>query len=188
MISKKLLAAAALAACSALSQAAPVGPYIGGSAGVASFNVDCSAGVSCDDSSTGYKLYGGYNFDQQFGVELDYLDFGNATWSVGGFKALDLSATAFGAAGVFNFDINRQWSGAVKLGLAQVTLDGSGVYSNGSQSDTKVYGGVDFAYAINPRLKLRAGWDFTTGDYTNRLGYGSSGGVHLFSLGASYSF
>lgn len=188
MNTRHLLAAAALAACSTLAQAASVGPYVGASAGVTSFNVDCSPGVSCDDSATGYKLYAGYNFDHQFGVEVDYLDFGNATWSVSGIKALDLSATAVGAAGVFNFDINRQWSGAVKLGLAQVSLDGTGPYGNGSQSDTKLYGGIDFAYAVSPQLKLRGGWDFTTGDYTDRFGYGMSGGVHLFSLGASYSF
>lgn len=190
MISKKILAAAALAACSTFAQAEQVGPYIGGNVGLAMFNVDCQGYVTCDDSSTGYKLFGGYNFTKQFGVEVDYIDFGKATWSssITGTKLLELAGTSLGVAGVFNFDFAPKWAGAARLGLASVTLDGSGVYNNGSQSNTKLYGGFDVTYAINQNFKLRAGWDFTTGEYTDRAGYNMDGGIHLFSVGASFHF
>lgn len=190
MISKKILAAAALAACSAFAQAAPVGPYIGGAFGFTMLNVDCSAGVTCDDSDVGYKLYGGYNFTPMFGVEVDYIDFGAATWDSAyfGTKYLELSSSLFGVAGVVNWDFGKQWAGAAKLGLGQVTVDSSGLLANGSQSNTKIYGGFDVSYAINPKFKLRAGWDFSVVDYTYPGGASEDGGVHLFSVGASYNF
>jgi OOP family OmpA-OmpF porin len=190
VISKKLLAAAALAACSAVAQAAQVGPYIGGAFGFTVLNVDCDALLTCDDSDVGYKLYGGYNFTPMFGVQVDYIDFGAATWTGAytGTKYLELSSSLIGVSGVVNWDFSKQWAGAAKLGLAKVTVDSSGLLRNGSQSNTKLYGGFDATYAINPKFKLHAGWDFSVIDYTYPNGVKEDGGVHLFSVGASYSF
>lgn len=189
MISKKLLAAAALAACSAFAQAAPVGPYIGGAFGFTHVAVDCPSYYSCDDGDVGFKLYGGYNFTSQFGVQADYIDFGSVSSTAPfGVKALELSTSMIGVSGVFNFDFSKQWSGAAKLGLANSSVDGSGVLGNGSKSSTKVYGGFDVGYAINPKIKLRAGWDFVGAEYTNNVGVSDDYTAHLFSVGASFSF
>jgi long-subunit fatty acid transport protein len=190
MHTKHILAAAVLAATSAFAHAAQPGPYIGGAFGFTSVNVDCPAYVSCDSNDTGIKFFGGYNFTHQWGVQVDYIDFGKATWTddFTGSRLLELAPTMLGVAGVFNFDFNKQWSGSLKLGLADVTVDGSGIYGNGSQSNTKLYGGFDVHYAINPRLQLRAGWDFTNAEYTERGGYNDEGTVHLFSVGLSYHF
>lgn len=189
MISKKFLAAAALAACSAVAQAAPVGPYVGGAFGFTHVTIDCPAYYTCDESDVGFKFYGGYNFTPLFGVQADYIDFGAvSSTSPFGTKSLELSTSLIGVAGVLNFDFGHQWSGAAKLGLANSSVDGSGVLGNGSKSATKLYGGFDVGYAINPKLKLRAGWDFSGAEYTNRVGVSDDFTVHLFSVGASYSF
>lgn len=193
MISRKILAAAALAACGTLAHADQVGAYIGGNLGYATYNVDCQGYyVSCDDNDTGYKLFGGYNFTKQWGVEVDYIDFGKATWTDTFYrtKALGLSGSMLGAAGVFNFDfgVNSKWAGAARLGLGSVTLDGSGYLENGSQSNTKLYGGFDVTYAITPQVKLRGGLDLTSGEYTTIDGYHSDGGMYLFSVGLSVHF
>jgi len=190
MQTKHILAAAVLAATTAFAHAAQPGPYIGGAFGFTTMNVDCQPYINCDSNDVGLKFFGGYNFNHQFGVQVDYIDFGKATWTgtYTGTRYLELSPSMLGVSGVFNFDFNKQWSGSVKLGLADVTVDGSGVYGNGSQSNTKLYGGFDVHYAINPKLKLRAGWDFTSAEYTDATGYTDEGTAHLFSVGLSYSF
>lgn len=188
MQTKHILAAAVLAATSAFAHAAQPGPYIGGGFGFTSHNFDCNGGYACDSSDVGFKFFGGYNFTHQWGVQVDYIDFGSSTWTYYGARDLELSPTLLGVSGVFNFDFNKQWSGAVKLGLADVGVDGSGYSGNGSQSNTQLYGGVDVHYTVNPKLKIRAGWDFSSAEYTTRWGEHFDGTVHLFSVGASYSF
>src|SRR3954468_1608770 len=58
------------------------GWLIGGSVGQSKFNVDCS-GASCDDTDTAFRVFGGYNFNRHFGVELGYAVLGKLTVSGG---------------------------------------------------------------------------------------------------------
>lgn len=37
--------------------------------------------TSCDDKDTSYRLAGGYNFNKNFGAEISYTDYGNASVS-----------------------------------------------------------------------------------------------------------
>jgi OOP family OmpA-OmpF porin len=57
--------------------------------------VGMPAGVSCDDKDTAWRLAGGYNFNKNFGAEVSYTDYGNATASVLGVQFATASATAW---------------------------------------------------------------------------------------------
>ncbi len=53
--------------------------YVGGAFGRTNASVDCSGTLSCDKTSSGGKLYGGYMLGPQFSVELGYFDWGKAS-------------------------------------------------------------------------------------------------------------
>lgn len=61
------------------------GFYIGASAGNNSFENDITTGLitsgTVDTRSSGFKLFGGYQFGEHFGVELSYVDLGSAGYS-----------------------------------------------------------------------------------------------------------
>jgi OOP family OmpA-OmpF porin len=53
--------------------------YAGASVGEAKFKSACDGvPVSCKDHDTAWKLFGGYQFNQNFGAELGYADMGKA--------------------------------------------------------------------------------------------------------------
>src|SRR4051812_20638881 len=50
--------------------------YVGGAVGASKFGSCAGSGVlfSCDRRDTAWKVYGGGNFNQTFGLEIGYLD------------------------------------------------------------------------------------------------------------------
>ncbi|MCR6650790.1 MAG: porin family protein [Cellvibrionaceae bacterium] len=56
------------------------GGYLGVRAGLAKNDHSCeSAALECDRDGTGYGIFGGYNFNRRFGVELGYNDVPDST-------------------------------------------------------------------------------------------------------------
>lgn len=55
--------------------------YAGAGIGTATIE-DSEEGLSFDDSSTAWKIFGGYQFHENFAAELAYLDFGEANDTV----------------------------------------------------------------------------------------------------------
>jgi OOP family OmpA-OmpF porin len=179
-----------LAALCVASQAQAGDLYLGAALGPSKVAVvDCSA-ISCDTSSTGFKLLGGYRVTPHLSVEAMYLDFGSATAGSGVLHA-DLKTTAFGAGVAYKLDLNRQWSAVGRLGLASVeskatgtlSLWGLGGSTSKSGSTTSPYLGLAVGYAVNREMTVQAGWDSTEGEIFDR-----SGRVDLFSVGLTYDF
>src|SRR4026207_2221545 len=81
-----LTAFAALALTAAVAAQADVRPgfYAGASIGTTKLSDDSfeSAGIDVDDSDTGFKIFGGYWFNNTSAVELSYFDLGEVS---GGF-------------------------------------------------------------------------------------------------------
>ena len=67
-----LVAAASLAAASAFAEGLSVGGSVGGS----HWKGDAFGGVASDSSDTGYKLWLGWGFTPNFGLEAGYVDLG----------------------------------------------------------------------------------------------------------------
>lgn len=77
------LASAMIFAGSASAQEA--GWYVGASLGQAQVDVDCSGTTSCDDKDSTWKIFGGYQINRNFSVEVGYSDLGAVTASTPSF-------------------------------------------------------------------------------------------------------
>ena len=191
---KKILLAAAVsmvAATSAFAQSAPVA-YVGLAAGGTHVTSDdCSDGVSCDKSNTGYKLYGGYKLTDNIAVETHYADFGKirAHSANNGVTADgDIKLSGFGVGVAFLGDLTDTWTGVVRAGVARNKAKGDAFASNGariseSHSSTSGYIGGGIGYKLNKEVTLTAAVDYTQGKLS-----GDKVKATLYSLGASYSF
>lgn len=156
--------AAALVVTSALPLAAhaDLDAYVGGSIGNARLD-DSFDGFGIDTDADAYRLFGGLQFGDTFGIEAGYLNFGDFTetvdlgdllsrtdisgdgWTLGATLALPLTEnlSLFGKGGVFFWD-------------ADISLDGIKVDTAGDENP--YYGGG---------LKLDLGENFSlTGDWT----------------------
>lgn len=98
--------AAALAAGSAAAQGMDSsGIYLGGSLGLSQYKDTCkNLFVPCEDQDTAFRVFGGYQFNRNWAVELGYADFGEADGSgpipAGGNGSFKLSSYAVDLTGV----------------------------------------------------------------------------------------
>jgi len=110
-------AAAAMSLFLAPVAQADSGVFIGASIGES----DLSDEVDLNDDDVAYKAMIGYIFDMpvvDFGLELDYVEFGGASENFGPGSSIDVDATAWAGYGIIGID----W-GLDELGVAPVLSD-----------------------------------------------------------------
>lgn len=158
------------------------GFYAGGSIGQTSVDVcDDLNGLgltSCDDKDTGFKLFGGYNFNQNFGVEIGFVDLGEITATGPGGTAR-LESDGFQAVAVGIIPINPQFGVFGKLGLFMWDVTASGPGGSLSDDGTDIMFGAGVAWRFTPQLSLRGEWerfDFDGDD------------VDMLSVGLQFNF
>lgn len=182
---KIALALAAMAGC-LLSTAGNAAGYVGGNVGVGHINVDCSGADKCDDSSTSFKVVGGYELIENLYGELGYADFGEAKASAPGIK------TTFRASGVmlglaYQVPFNQNWFGNVRLGAINMEAKGHadllGVKVSDSESNVKAYFGLGVGYAFTKNLKMVGEADFSRAELE-----GDEASVRSLSVGVRYDF
>lgn len=141
----------------ALCGAALAQGYVGVSAGQAKVDVDCSGTLTCDDTDNAYKIFGGYMFAPNYGIEGAYYNQGKVRQTFNDVSLGDVRAVykgdGFGlyAIGVLPFD---RWSLFGKLGIvsSKIKLNAtSSVLGSFSASDR----------STKPALGLGAGYEFT---------------------------
>jgi opacity protein-like surface antigen len=132
------------------------GPFVGGSVGTTRYDI-CdqlfAAGASsCDDQSTGFKVFGGYAFNRYLAVEGGYVDFGKMyAYSTGPGVTTDVLVNAYylsgmaaiplaGRASLFAKIGGQFWegeiNGATPTASAQATDNGTGLmYGAGASFD-----------------------------------------------------
>lgn len=201
-----LLAATAGAPTIALAQQ-DAGFYIGASAGQAKINDACTRLTSggfaggCDDKNTAWKIFGGYQFNRNFGVEGGYTNIGEATaigtigttgnrrGRAGSVKA---EAKGFELLTVGTLPINEQFAVYGKAGFFRWDVDMSGTRGRPSVAiDDKVTYltlGVGLKYNLTKNLAARLEFqrydDFGVGDnpFTGQMS------VNVSSLGLQFKF
>ncbi len=163
MKSKTLwLAGMATAALSVpVAASADSGFFVGGSIGSTTVD-ETFDGIDLDADSTAYRITGGYQFGELFGIELSYQDFGDVDetivvgpvssltsisadgWTLGGTLGLPLSdnVSLFGRAGVFFWD-------------ADVRVDG---FSIDVPSDENPYYGAGARVDLSRNFSLTGDW------------------------------
>jgi OOP family OmpA-OmpF porin len=145
--------------------------YAGGGLGWSDYKAgnasnDISSGT-VDGEDTGFKLFGGYQFNRNFGFELAYLDLGKASYTgdLGGAPVTggSLENTGFNFSVVGTLPLTQNFDLFGKLGAylwetkaRDVT---GGVAGSRKDDGTDVSLGVGVAYNFTPQLALRGEWE-----------------------------
>ena len=163
--------------------------YAGASIGQSKYNIDCTAGLTCDDSDTAFKIFGGYSFNKNWAAELGYQDLGKAKLSGPG-GTDEIKGTAFDLTGVFAWQFaDSGFSVFGRAGLYSGKLELSGV-DNGSKTTTDLTYGLGAGYDFNRNLGLRAEWQrYSKMKVRNdATGAEDDGDVDAMSIGVIYRF
>jgi OOP family OmpA-OmpF porin len=182
---------ALLATGAAAAQSSQAGPsaYAGASLGLYNkYDLDCQSGVKCDKSAkTGGKIYGGYMFDETFGVEA--MGFGLKS-GIGSLKNQanvlvpgSVNLRGLGVSGVAAYNAGP-FTLKGRLGLAYTQAKSyAGVAEK--KSSTRPLIGAGVSYALTEQIALNADWDRISAKYgSNKV----KTHADMFSVGLSYKF
>lgn len=202
---KRLLCAGALAAgmapAGALYAVEP-GPYLGFGLGRTSYDLSVSdyddgnvSNGSVDTSDTGYKIFGGYRFTPNVGVEVYFADLGDTSfrgqasgvtedhWCFGNVSS-EVNVDGFGAALLGMVPAGRDFNVYGKFGIYSWDLvahesDSCGRFRD-SASDTELMYGLGVSYQFNFQTSVQLEWE----RYTDIL---NDFDVDFLSLGLSFA-
>lgn len=177
---KTIYLAAAMASALSLSTPATAGffdltlaPFIGASAGQASYDVSCPTTSTCDDSDTAWKIYGGLEVNEYLAMEVGYADLGEAKFSGTPSGTAEVNGMTVQVVGTFA--INPSVSLIGRGGMNFLNLEKNGTIAgtpnnpnNNNVGDTDVAWslGLGAQYNLNKSVGLRAEWEryFKVGD------------------------
>lgn len=133
-------------------------PYVGVKVGQTQLDLN-TAGVETDNP-VAYGIYGGYNFDPNFGVELEYVGTDKEDLKSNGVKYGEAKQKTYGAYGTYRYTFpNTNLYAKGKLGLAQNKIEADGTTFSVDSSKTAVAGGVGLGYNVTPMVSLEAEYE-----------------------------
>lgn len=176
---------------SAQVQQSVAGFYVGGSLGQSSFDKEIVRELitsgTVDTSDTGFKVFGGYQFNRNVGLEVAYVDLGKASYSgfagpdpvIGG--KVEVTGVNLSAIGAWPVAPNLDVFG--KIGFLSWEDKASDVTGGVPFSDkiegTDLSFGFGAAWHLTRNVRLRVEWERFRVDDTD---------ADLFSVGAVYKF
>jgi OOP family OmpA-OmpF porin len=175
-----LLFAAAIVLLEVSPPAGAQEAYLGASYLSSSGEFDTSV-ESFDPDDSGWKLFGGYNFNKYWGMELAFYDLGNLEDSgTSGTFSADVSVYDLGFRGIL--PVGERFEIAAKLGFSNVSVDSSLTGPIGTTraeaSDWEFAYGLGLAFKIGKRFGLRAEWE----------AWDVADSLQAYSLGAYWRF
>jgi OOP family OmpA-OmpF porin len=196
---RKMHFAAAMVSALALSTPATAGffdltlaPYIGASVGQSSSNISCPAGVSCDDSDTAWKIFGGMEMNEYISMEVGYIDLGTVHYSGAKTGTRYTNGMIMDVLGTYS--INPSFTLIAKGGLNILNAEVNGTIAgtpnnNTGNTDVAWSVGVGAQYNFTPAVGLRMEWErfFQVGDSNYNGGTGQVD-VDMLSAGLVYKF
>ena len=155
-----------------------------------------TTGITRDESSTAYKLFGGYQFDRRFALEGGYFNLGrfgftSTTVPAGTLDGrIKLQGLNLDLVGTLPF--SEQWSAIGRVGgqyaRARDTFNGSGavrVFSpNPSKSELNYKLGLGLQYEVNSSFLVRAEGE----RYRINDAVGNHGNINVYSLSLVFPF
>jgi OOP family OmpA-OmpF porin len=190
------MTAIALLALGGLGAAAPQASaqgqlYLGGSLGWSSFDdnnavPDLITSGAVDGSDSGLKLFGGYLFSENLGLEIAYVDLGKAAYS-GTFFGAPVIGGSVDTTG-FNFSLlaaaplNPSFALFGKVGLfaweANARDTTGGVPFAGKDDGADLSIGLGATYSLNRNVSVRGEWER----------FKAVGDIDLISIGLAFTF
>ncbi len=148
-----------------------------------------------DTRDTGFKVYGGYQFNTNFALEVGYYDLGSYNNDVGvlpsGTLLSDTAVKGFNLDAVFTLPVTESFDVFARAGLnnARVESDyfgsgyaADGTYPSGHRRDTHEKFGVGVAYEFNDKVSVRVEAErYNFLDATKR-----DGNINMLSVGLVY--
>lgn len=170
-------------------QAADAGFFVGASVGQTSLDLNGSdiglTSANIDDSATGYKVFLGYDFNKNWGVELGYADLGKYDFRGTASNVTvtgDADVTAYYLAAVGTYPINNDFAVFGKLGVQVQDISASAtsgaVRASASGNETNVLYGLGLKYNFTKQFSVRAEWER----------FESDSAIDLFSIGVAFKF
>lgn len=163
---------------------APGNRYIGLNAGQSDFSLGNGTGLfGSDRRTTAYNIYAGSYFNNNFGFEIGYTDFGKINRAGGSTKADGINLSLVGRApmsGAFNL-LGKV---GTTYGRTEVSsAAGSGVAA-GSESDFGWSYGVGAEYVFNPQLSAVLQYD----EHNLKFAGGDRNRISATTLGLRYRY
>ena len=183
-----ILGFAAAAAFAVPAAAQDSGGYVGLSIGQATQHDSCAgvpAGVSCDDKDSAWRIFGGYQVNKNFAVELGYANLGEASASGFGITA-SVEASAFDVVAVGILPFTNEFSAYGKLGFYRADLEGrSNVGISADESNTGLTFGLGLRYDFTKNIGARLEWSRYASVGSDDFGETD---IDLVSLGVVFKF
>lgn len=158
--------------------------YLGASLGQSTFREFCSGGptvLSCDDTDTAWKLFGGYRFNRYVALEGTYVDWGEVSGILADPtpRVVPLRQTATGVAVVGSIPLGPEFSLFGKLGYLWVEQERPASASGSfERKEEEAHFGAGARFAFTPNWVARLEWERTSEDTK----------VHTLSIGLEYRF
>jgi OOP family OmpA-OmpF porin len=112
----------------------------------------CLANVSCDRTSNGWGVFGGYNINSTFAVEGGYSDLGH--FSTGPF---DVDVDAWELAGLAKYPVwEGAWSLYARAGWAYSSVDTN--FASGDDNSNDYVYGVGAEIPLADKVDMRIDW------------------------------
>lgn len=169
------------------------GLYLGAGVGASESKIDTGGFTgSVDESDTGWKIFGGYQFSRHFAVEAGYYDLGKVSFSgTAGGAALsgNFDSTALGLSLVGILPVWNNFSLLGRLGVSYGEQEASatlgGAIGSASDETTELTYGLGLRYDFGRNVMVRGQWE------RFRVGGGDVGGkedVDLYTVDLGYRF
>lgn len=182
---KKILTACAVAAAALVSVPAFAQGYVGAGFGSSKISGFDNGTISGGNTNKGLvKIYGGFQFTPNWGLEGQYSNLGSRAITNAGLAAGSFTSSQFSIAGTGTLPLSSGFSLLGKLGASGNRISGSA--NLGSANSTGVLIGVGAAYNITPALSVRLEYeDFGT---MAKINNGSTVRANGYSLSLKYGF
>lgn len=137
------------------------GPYVSGSIGSASLDENIAT-FSIDDDTEAFRLLGGWQFGEVFGIEAGYQNFGDfeETIDLGGTTAVTtLTAEGWTIGGTLGgqFSDTFSWFGRAGVFLWEADVDVNGI-AQAIDDDSNPYYGAGARLALSRNFSLIGDW------------------------------
>lgn len=168
---KKLVLAASMLALGVVSANAAVSYGTGSNAqqayvGVKATQLDPKV-YQINKKTTGYGVYGGYNYDQNLGVELEFQGSGSKDYIYNGF-AYEYDAKAYGAYATYRYgfgDMPVYVKGKLGVGATQIEdKSKGGNWWSAKSSKASVAGGASVGFNPTSNIGVELGYNQLSAD------------------------
>jgi len=168
-ISKVLVASCLVLSFAFAATQASAQAFVGGSIGQSDIGDEITSGLidanrSVDGKDTAWKVFGGYMFNRNFGIEAAYVDLGEVSYS-GSFGGAAVTGgkvevNGFNIAALGSYPVTQEFSVFGKIGLflwnAEASDTTGGVPFSAKNDGTDLSFGLGVGYSFTPNLGVRA--------------------------------